>query len=472
MPDLFGSPWPVSLLNVIIITAIVFFQKRNPISSMAWILVLIISPMFGGILFLIFGVGTESFAQYRYRKKQELNANSVLAHQKELVEKQGENTWKFSELVRYFLNSGFVYCENNDVKVFTDAEKKYESLFADIENAKESINIIYFIIRNDIVGNKLVDLLAKKAGEGVKIRLMYDGLGSLLTPRRLFNRFRKEENCEIKEFFPVRLFSFSKINHRNHRKIVVIDDKIAYMGGMNIGDEYMSRAKKRNLNWRDTHLRIMGNAVEYVQRCFAQDWEFSTGKDVPIKPYKGDACGNVPMQIVSSGPDTLDEDIKCGMLRMLYGAKKYVYIQSPYFIPDDTFLNAIRIAAHSGIDVQLMIPGIPDKKYVYHTTMSYVGELLDAGVRVFLYPGFIHAKTIVADNEIVTIGSANTDIRSFRLLFEINSFMYSTELAEECLSIFEKDRALCHELTLEEYKKRGIIKTIKEGFFRLFSPIM
>lgn len=472
MASLFDSPWPVSLLNVIIIAAIVFFQKRNPISSMAWILILIISPLFGGILFLIFGVGAETFAQYRYRKKQEINANSVLAHQKELVKKQGESTWKFSEIVKYFLNSGFVYCENNNVKVFTDAEEKYESMFSDIENAQESVNIIYFIIRNDTVGNRLIDLLSKKAQEGVKVRLMYDGFGSLLTPRRLFNRLRRKENCEIKEFFPVRLFSFSKINHRNHRKIVVVDDKIAYLGGMNIGDEYMSRAKNRNLNWRDTHIRIEGNAVEYVQRCFAQDWEFSTGKEVPIKPYDGTASGNIPMQIVSSGPDTLDEDIKCGMLRMLYGAKKYVYIQSPYFVPDEAFLNAIRVAVHSGIDVQLMIPGVPDKKYVYHTTLSYVGELLEAGVRVFLYPGFIHSKTMVADDEISTIGSANTDIRSFRLLFEVNSFMYSPQMAEECRNIFEKDRALCRELTLEEYKKRGIVKTLKEGFFRLFSPIM
>jgi len=168
----------------------------------------------------------------------------------------------------------------------------------------------------------------------------------------------------------------------------------------------------------------------------------------------------------------MDEDIKCGMIRMLYGAKKYVYIQSPYFVPDEAFLSAIRIAVQSGIDVRLMIPGIPDKKYVYHTTMSYAGQLLEAGVRVFQYPGFIHAKTMVADDEILTIGSANTDIRSFRLHFEINAFIYSKEKAIENREIFEKDQAVCHELTMEEYKKRGLIKTIKEGFFRLFSPIL
>lgn len=472
MIDFFDFPWWVALINSIIIVAIVFFQKRNPISSMAWILCLVLFPVIGGILFLIFGVAVESYAQYQYRKKQEINENSVLDKQRKLAKKQGDDSQNFSGIIKYFLNSGCVYCMNNNVTVFTSAEEKYKSLLRDINSAKESVNLIYFIIRNDKIGNCLIDLLVKKAREGVKIRLMYDGFGSILTPRRLFDRLRSEENCEIKEFYPVQIFSMSKMNHRNHRKIAVIDDKIAYLGGMNIGDEYMNRAKKRSLNWRDTHIRIKGSAVEYVQRCFAQDWEFSTGNYVPIQPYEGESEGNVAMQIVSAGPDTHNEDIKCGMIRMLFSAKKYVYIQTPYFVPDETFLNAIRIAAQSGVDVRVMIPGIPDKKYVYHTTMSYVGELLDAGVRVFLYPGFIHSKTIVADDEIVTIGSTNTDIRSFRLLFEINAFIYDSDTATQNRMIFEKDEKICHELSLSEYKKRGIIKIIKEGFFRLFSPIL
>lgn len=472
MVNFFDYPWPIRLLDVVIIGTIVFLQKRNPISSMAWILVLILSPALGGIMFLIFGVGAESFAKYRYRKKQELNRNSVLSYQKELAQKQSENTVKFSGLIRYFLNSGCVYCEDNNVEIFTDAKDKYENLINDIKSAKESINILYFIIRNDMIGNCLIDILKEKATEGVKVRLMYDGFGSLLTSRRLFKKLKNTENCEVKEFFPVRLFSMSKINHRNHRKIVVIDDSIAYIGGMNIGDEYMSLKKNKSLNWRDTHLRIEGSAVEYVARCFAQDWAFGTGKEVPVKRYPKENPGDVDMQIVTSGPDTSNEDIKCGMIRMLYDAKNYVYIQTPYFVPDESFLSAIRIAAQSGIDVRIMIPGIPDKKYVYHTTMSYVGELLCAGVRVFLYPGFIHAKTIVADDEIVTVGSTNTDIRSFRLLFEINSFIYNKDMAVKCRQIFNDDMALCHETTIEEYKKRGFFKILKEGFFRLFSPIM
>lgn len=460
------------LINTIAIIIIVCFRKRNPLSSMAWIMALILFPVIGGMAFLIFGIGIDSYSRYRYKKKLKMNENAITDQQAELAKKHQLQDWRHTGIVKYFLNSGCVYSKNNKVDVFTDAEDKFEALLSDIEDAKESVNILYFIIRNDVIGNRLIDLLCKKAREGVTVRLMYDGFGSFLTPRRLFDRLRKTPGAHVAEFFPVRILSMSKINHRNHRKIVVCDDKVAYIGGMNIGDEYMGKNKKRRLNWRDTHIRVTGGAVEYVQRCFAQDWEFSTGEEVPVKPYQGPDAGSVDMQIVTSGPDTLDEEIKYGMIRMMYSAGDYIKIQSPYFVPDDAFLSAVKTAAKSGVDVRVMIPGTPDKKYVYHTTMSYVGELLDAGVRVLLYPGFIHSKTLTVDDEMVTIGSANVDIRSFSLLFEINAFMYDKELASHCRGIFEEDEKKCRELTLEEYKKRGFINIVKEGFFRLFSPIM
>ncbi len=458
------------LLNFIIIVTLVFFQRRNPISSMAWILCLLLLPAVGGVLFLIFGVGIKAYTNKKYMEKLEINEKSVLNKQKQLILKQRNS--EYSGLINYFLNCNCVYCQNNSVEIFTDAQKKYESLFEDIKNARESINILYFIIRNDVIGNRLIDILCEKARQGVKVRLMYDGFGSILTPRRLFDRLRREDASEVAEFFPVRIFSMSKINHRNHRKIVIIDDKTAYLGGMNIGDEYMGKSKKRSLPWRDTHIRIEGSAVEYVQRCFAMDWEFSTGKKIPAKTPASVNSGSTDMQIVASGPDSENEEIKCGMIKMLYDARDHAYLQTPYFVPDESFLAAINAAKHSGVDVRVMIPGVPDKKYVYHTTMSYVGELLEAGVRVYLYPGFIHSKTLTVDDSICTVGSTNADIRSFRLLFELNAFMYSTEKSTECRQIFEKDMSICHELTLDEYKKRGIIKILKEGFFRLFSPIM
>lgn len=473
--DIFAKlVWISYLLNIVTIVAIVCFRRKNPISSVAWIMCIILLPVIGGILFLVFGIGLKYYTQHKYRQKLELNEKSILDKQKAIISEQRDGKLPYSEIINYFLNCNCVYCTENDVQIFTDARKKYDALFEDIRNAKESINIAYFIIRNDVIGNQLIDLLTQKAKEGIKVRLMYDGFGSILTPRRLFNRLREVPGSEVVEFFPVRILSMSKINHRNHRKIVVVDDKLAYLGGMNIGDEYMGCNPKRNLPWRDTHIRIVGDAVEYIQRCFAQDWEFSAGRTIPVKAYvpEEDTKRNVGIQVVASGPDSENEEIKCGMIRMIYSAKKYVYIQTPYFVPDEAFLTAVQTAAQSGVDVRVMLPGMPDKKYVYHTTMSYMGELLDAGVKVYLYPGFIHSKTLTVDGRISTIGSTNIDIRSFRLLFELNAFMYSPEIGEECREIFEADRKLCKELTMEAYKKRGVITIIKEGFFRLFSPIM
>jgi len=206
------------------------------------------------------------------------------------------------------------------------------------------------------------------------------------------------------------------------------------------------------------------------------DWKFAAAEDLSDNFEKFFArfepCGDVGMQLVSSGPDSRGEEIKNAMIKMIYNAKKYVYIQTPYFVPDKPFLEALTVAARSGVDVEVMIPGKPDKRSVYYTTMSYVGELLGAGIRVYLHPGFIHSKTIVVDDEICTIGTTNIDIRSFQLHFEMNAFMYNAEKAHECRRIFEKDKIECIEENRELYDKRGILKIMQEGFFRMFSPIM
>lgn len=472
MLNLEKAIWIVYLINFAVILTIVCFQKRNPIASMAWIMCFMMFPVIGGIAFLIFGVGINSLTRRKYHQKLEMNEKYLLERQKAII--AGNNEKTENDIINYFLNSNFLYTENNQVTFFTDAKLKYKKLFEDIENAKESIDILYFIIRNDDIGGKLVELLTKKANEGVKVRLLYDGFGSLFTPKKMFNKLRTTSGSEVLEFFPVRFFSLSKINHRNHRKIVVIDDEIAYLGGMNIGDEYANMSKRQKLKWRDTHIRILGEAADCVGRSFAMDWGFSKGVELPVKPIvkKFDFEEKVPIQIVTSGPDSSEEEIKCGMIKMINSAKKYVYIQTPYFVPDQAFLTAISMAVRSGVDVRIMIPGIPDKQYVYHTTMSYIGELLDIGVKVYLYDGFIHSKTITVDDSFVTVGSCNVDIRSFSLLFEINAFIYSENEAIISRDIFEKDIKDCKILTKEDYKKRGILKVILEGFFRLFSPIM
>ncbi len=457
-------------VNIFLIIAVVCFQRKEPVGAMAWVLCFIVLPVLGPVIYLVFGLGLKHRTKKKYLEK--ANASLAFATNRQ----NAPEPEKYLHMIKYFENTAHsVFTDKNDVKVYTSAEKKYEDLLDDIKNAKETVNLLYFIIHNDEIGKKLLSLLADKAEEGVQVRFLYDGFGSIMTPYKTFRRLKNNPNGHVAAFFPLNIFSYSLINHRNHRKLAIIDGKIAYMGGMNIGDEYMG--KKRPTPWRDTHMRIVGQAVSEVQRIFCLDWEFTTGEDIKNnsalffkKPVP--VGRSLPMQIVASGPDSTCEEIKCGMIKMLSHAKDYAFLQTPYFAPDVPFLDAIKTAAQSGVDVRVMIPSVPDKKYVYYTTMSYMDELLAAGVRVYLYPGFIHSKTLVCDDEVCTIGTTNIDTRSFLLHFEINAFMYSREESVRNRNIFLADQEKSYELTMEIYKKRGIPNIMKEGFFRLFAPIM
>ena len=466
------------LINFLLIIAIVFFERRDPSVSMAWFFCFATLPVLGLVIFLVFGYGLKRHTKARYVQKHHLN-NSILhtfLRSSQTPPPSVPEAEKHSNIYNYLTNAAHSICTyDNSIEIIVNGEEKFKELIHDIKNAKESINMLYFIIHDDKIGKYILELLEKKAQDGVEVRLLYDGFGSLLTPRRAFKRLKNTPNAHVAEFFPVRLFSSSKLNHRNHRKIAVIDGKIAYLGGMNIGDEYMSRKK---LVWRDTHMRITGSAVNDIQKYFALDWEFSTNERLTNRlstffpqPQKSPSKG-AAVQIVASGPDCVEDEIESAMIKMLSNARKYAYIQTPYFVPDRMFLNAVTTAAMSGVDVRVMIPGTPDKAYVYYTTMSYVGELLAAGVKVYLYPGFIHSKSIAVDDEISTIGTTNIDIRSFSLHFELNAFIYDSRNCELCREIFFADQSRCTEMTPEKYKKRGLKNIILEGFFRLFSSIM
>lgn len=465
------------IINFIIMLGLIFFDRRDPSVSMSWVLCFIALPFLGLPIFLIFGCGLKKHTKKRYAQKMELN-NNILKTFLKSEEKALPSTsvLRHSNVYDYLLKNAHSICTyDNDIEIFTDGNKKFDKLLQDIENAKDSVNLLYFIIHNDDIGKKVLAALTKKANEGVEVRLLYDGFGSILTPRRSFKKLGKCPHGHVAEFFPVRLFSFSKLNHRNHRKIAVIDGKIAYLGGMNIGDEYLSRKK---LVWRDTHMRITGSAVNEIQKYFALDWEFSTNERLTNRFSKffpvqsAPSADKIPIQIAGCGPDSKAEEVKCAMIQMLYNARRYVYIQTPYFVPDRAFLTAVTTAAESGVDVRVMIPGTPDKPYVYHTTMSYMGSLLESGVKVFLYPGFIHSKSMVVDDEIATIGTTNIDIRSFQLHFELNAFMYGKKACLNCRNIFHIDEEKCTPLTPETYANRSLGSIMCEGFFRLFSPIM
>ena len=347
----------------------------------------------------------------------------------------------------------------------------------DIRRAKKHVHLLYYIIRNDTLGRELVALLTKKAQEGVEVRVMYDSLGSMLSVGRMFKPLIAAGG-DVVAFSPL-LFTVSshlRLNYRNHRKITVVDGQVGYVGGMNVGDEYCGR-HKRLYPWRDTHLRLTGTSVSFLQERFLFDW-ISVTEQEPEEPdferffTSPLRRGNLAVQIASSGPDTETSSIKYGLLELLYAAKKNVYIQTPYFTPDDSFIDALRIASCAGVDIRLMIPGIADHLIVGAATNSYAWQLMESGVKVYRYKGFLHAKTMVIDGTTATIGTTNIGARSFSLHFEVNAFIYDRDFARECERIFLQDQQHCQELDMDWFRSRNPAVRASYGLCRLFAPLM
>lgn len=528
------------ILNYLCVIFVVFFSRKNSSTTVSWVLVLCFLPIVGFILYLLFGSGLRFHKNKRYHLKErrdkeyeavihnvlkipeqespygfaavqrmykyhkidddsrsniinsisalgdgeEINfAESMKSVLRELNYEDIENVviqnQSADSLIKYFYNADrSYYSRYNEVEIFTDGEELFQSILKDIEAATSSIHLLYYMIKYDDTGRELVELLTKKAREGVEVRLSYDRVGSLFSPKKMFKEL-VAAGGEVYPFFPftVSITSYLRLNYRNHRKIIVIDGKVGYLGGANIADEYRNRGKRLK-PWRDTHMRLTGVSVWFLQERFFMDWADASGKSLDsLKSMTyyapvPEVIGTVGMQIVSSGPDTVKEEIKRGILKMIASSKSYIYLQSPYFIPDEAMLEALKVAALSGVDVRLMIPGIADKFFVFFTSMSYVEELISAGAKVYSYNGFIHSKTAVSDDAISTIGTTNLDIRSFVLDFEINAFMYDPKIAKQCKEIFLNDINSCYEITMEDMAQRGTLHKIAENFFRLFSPLM
>ncbi|MBD8026500.1 cardiolipin synthase [Ureibacillus sp. Re31] len=471
----------ILILNIVLAITVIFLERRDPTSTWAWILVLFFLPLVGFILYLSLGRQMRKKHLFRWEGQKDIGIDKLITYQIEALEENtldfhSEEVGKHKSLIHMNLKtSDSVLTQDNHIEIFDDGEKKFEALIEDILNAKDHIHIQYYIFKLDHLGNRIITALKKKAQQGIKVRILYDEMGSRGVKKRHFKELF-ELGGEVEVFFPSILPLINpRLNFRNHRKIVIIDGRVGYIGGFNVGDEYLGLNKKFGY-WRDTHLRIEGSSVHPLQTRFLLDWNQASHNNIvyseryfPAIPKKGD----VAMQIVSSGPDTEWPAIKNGYLKMLMSAKRYIYIQTPYFIPDNSFLNAIEIAALSGIDVRIMIPNKPDHMFVYWATYSYVGKLLRAGAKVFIYEkGFIHAKMIVIDDEISTVGTANIDVRSFSLNFEVNAFIYNRPISHEIAEIFEKDILDCTELTIEKYENRSNIIKFKESISRLLSPIL
>ncbi|UOQ87142.1 cardiolipin synthase [Gracilibacillus salinarum] len=468
------------VFNIVLSLTIIFLERKNATATWAWIMVLTFIPIFGFILYLIFGRKLSNKTIFTWDTKSKLGVKKAVQHQLREIENgdffiNDPRLYSYKDLFYLHLrNNDAIFTQDNAVNIFTDGNRKFNSLLDDIEQATDHIHLLYYIVRSDQLGVRLAEALIRKAKEGVEVRFLYDDLGSRTLSRKLVRKMR-HAGAEVEGFFPPLIPKVNlKINHRNHRKLVIIDGKVGYIGGFNIGDEYLGQDKRFGY-WRDTHLRIEGSAVKNLQTRFILDWNQASRHDIEYDERYYDAVpmGHAGMQIVSSGPDSDWEQIKHGYIKMIMSAKEYVYIQTPYFIPDESLLDALRIACLSGVDVRIMIPNKPDHPFVYWATYSYIGELLKAGATVYIYQkGFLHAKMIVVDSKIASIGTANIDVRSFRLNFEVNAFLYNETLAEMLVDEFEKDMEYVTTLTLPLYQKRSLWIRTKESIARLISPIL
>jgi cardiolipin synthase A/B len=472
------------LINLVLASAVIFLERKNIGTTWAWLMVLLFIPGLGFLLYLLFGQNLSKRKIYKVQEAQQNMVNALVDTQKsDLLDRQikfqDPLMVDYQEMIYMNLSYGYSFFnQDNDVQIFTDGHKKFDALINSIEAAQHHVHLMYYIVHDDGLGRRLVNALARKAQEGVQVRFLYDDVGSVGLSKELFKPLLAAGG-EIAVFFPSYIpYLNIRVNNRNHRKLAIIDGKEGYIGGFNVGDEYLGLDKRYGY-WRDTHLLIKGSSVHQMQAQFMMDWDIaSTNKLTNVRISNDfypliEKQGTVGIQILASGPDNELEQIKNAYIKGIHLAKDSIYLQTPYFIPDESLLNAIKLAAMSGLDVKLMIPSVPDHKMVYWATYSYLGDLLEVGAKVYLYEkGFLHAKTMVVDGKLASVGTANIDIRSFKLNFEVNAFIYDSVTSHKLKQIFEEDMLYCRELTLSEYQNRSRIHYLKESLTRLLSPIL
>ena len=461
-----------SIYEVIVIMAIihVILDNRQPAKTMAWALVIWFVPFVGIVFYLFFGINTRKERYVSDRTMNMLTKRSML----EFAEQQNLRLpEKHKPLIDLFVNQNLsLPFKDNEVDVCMNGYEFFPMLLKDIREAKSHIHIDMYIIADDALGCLVADALIDKAREGVEVRLIYDDVGCWNVKHRFFERMR-EEGIEAVPFMPVHFPQFtSKVNYRNHRKIIVIDGLVGYIGGMNIALRYARES------WRDTMLRVKGGGVYALQRAFLVDWYFvdrSLLSDRKYYPSIADSlmANDTLSQVVTSGPVTPYPEIMQGYVRIIMGARQYLYIETPYFLPTESVLFALKTAALGGVDVRVICPMHSDARFVEWASRSYLREAVEAGVQVSLYkPGFLHSKLLVCDDAIATCGSTNLDFRSFENNFEANIFYYGEEVALKMKDVFLKDMEQSVLLTdIPSRMSRKIVVRLWESLTRMLSPL-
>lgn len=466
-----------------VVVAIVFLvlENRRPQATLAWILAFFFLPGLGLAAYFLFARSRKAFSRERKLLTQDVEAGApdllqpILARQEaelSLLERRGAPDRRLAMLLRR--NARSALTRRNDAEILQDAASFYPRLMADIEAARHSVHLQYFIWGADDFTERLKNLLIAKARQGVEVRLLYDPIGSLMHLRPGYLRGLAAAGVRVFPTSP--LWRLHTVSYRNHRKITVVDGRIGYVGGMNIGEEHLSGGKGFEA-WRDTQLRLAGEAAALLQLVFAVDWRNAGGESLYAPAYFPPAAaetGDAPVQILTSGPDSQWAAIRQLYFAMIAGAQKRIYVQSPFFIPDASIAEALSSAALSGVDVRLMISArASGNPWPAWAAQTYFMEAARAGVRVYLYEkGYLHAKTISVDSEVCSIGSANIDIRSFSINYEINAVLYSAALAQALERAFERDLEDCAAFDPAAYRRRSLPVRLRDSTARLLSPLL
>lgn len=471
-------------INLILVLVIIYMNRRRPArSTMLWVMMMALFPILGFIPYLFLGQDTRRRKMFQRKESLDLRMLEQALVQLDAIAQNVpvEDEGRFQdylELVRLNMRTGLTdFSGGNQVTVFTDGIKKFHRLIQDIDAAQEEVNLQYYILKSDELGMEVIEALIRAAQRGVKVRVLSDGVGARNLSQKVRRRMR-EEGVDLAIFFPSILgFINLRLNYRNHRKIVAIDNRIGYIGGFNVGDDYVGRYKRFGY-WRDTHVRIEGPAEADLKLRFLQDWDYAKQEkrnpEQPISvPYKYSGGGNVFCQLVSSGPDTPVANIKFAMLKMISAANDVIYIQTPYFIPDTSIMEALMIALQQGVEVNLMIPDKPDHPVVFPATMSFAGDLIRAGANVYCYNGgFLHSKVLLIDDYVSLVGSCNMDERSFSLNFEASELLYSKQVSEQLRQAFRADVEKSTLMTVARLEERPLSIKLKEPLCRLFAPLL
>ncbi|GAA0138209.1 cardiolipin synthase [Paenibacillus sp. YSY-4.3] len=464
-------------LTVMTIGFAIFMENRNPSSTVAWILVLGLLPVVGLIFYFLFG--QNYFKRRNFDKKAEEDRrnyeridNNAYMLPRDLSQFTPEEQ-RLLQLSQRLARTPFSM--HTRTKVLTNGEETFSSLLKELKKAEHHIHMEYYIYRADDIGREIQKTLIEKAKAGVEVRFMFDAVGSIGLPKS-FIRELEDAGVKVGIYGKVRFLALSsRVNYRNHRKIVVIDGTTGFIGGLNVGDEYLSRNKTYGF-WRDTHMLVKGEAVRSLQIIFLQDWKYVTGEKIMslqyLSPELETGCGGA-VQIVPSGPDNESRTLKNIFFSMMSSAKKSIWLATPYFIPDDDIFTALKIAGLSGLDVRILFPAKPDKWLPFLASHSYFPELLEAGVKIFEYEkGFLHSKLLIVDGEIATVGTANMDMRSFHLNFEVNALLVQSDSIAQMVKDFERDLLFTKQIEYKAFMEKRLFVRFMESAARLFSPLL